>query len=1792
MHICAHWPRHAHAHVAPLSLQAKVNATKAAAQDVADALKKVEAEARTAREKVKEAKANDETARVGEKAAEDDLTDKNEAAKLCRAAKAAAIKAAAMVALKGAAAVVAAPMALKAVAAAEMSVTSKAVEEAVAAANNKATEAKMAADAASLAAESARKASWEAAVTIQFAQKQADSFGPRITNLRTEEQVAKRKADQAMKARQSANVLAAAKAATTDRPRVAQIVKFQIQFASSGLPHASIVLLPTDRMVVKAAKASAKAHAAAVEQAATAKKAVKEEEEGAAKSAREAAKATKAAAEAEEAAEAATAMVQRAKAVAAEAADEAAADAADAADAEAKVLADAATKSTYAEAHINNPATHFIATWKAAMVAATKAAASIEAAAKAAAAVPTHAQALKVAHWEAAKAAKAAKEVAEWKAKNEAKAEAKKAAKKAEAKAKKASKHLAAVTWCGTWGAMRDTTAAIRDLLAIAPGEVGRWMFSPFQVDVLGIKAATKLRAASIKRAELACRGETWVSADGKAEAEATRKVAFREKKAAKKARNADVAAARDAEMAAALANAQATAKVQAAHTAFEKAERKAEDARRRVEKCGCRYIKDEHLGLGLSTQYAPAAHKVWTRIVMEQKVVNCRAAKEAVALEENTVEMVAAADGWAVAEFSMTFQYSCGLTGRIGSYVGAATSTVGGLKRGLPPGFRVLDLWASGQAKQLDDEALLAKATRLFVMPPLEGAAPKRRGWGPGRENPKRMSTGTPTGDTPGDGSAPDGVEGKRIKLEPAAVPATPPAAAPAAPPAAPPAMPPAAPAAPPPAAPAVPPTNQQGQSDEQQPRVGSRTVYNRPLTAAEEAIADEYLVDVLHDPDEVINDIVNFAPVSRCKIRCLEPTEWLNDEVVNFFMGLLKARGDAATEADALPRCHFYNSNFYAKLYEKCMYEYAKVKRWTKSFDVFAKDLLLFPIHCHGNHWTLAVVNFRDKRFEYFDSISHEDEETGEYWPSDDGGVLANLRRYIKDEHLTKKKASWDDTSWTDHVWTAGVHTPLQKNGWDCGVFMCKTADHYAQDAGLGFREANMGYFRRRMAIEIHNKELFSQLENGAEEPQLLQLSLEGMIPVEGDPPTKWDKATFHCSPGEPLKPFILQILEAWAVDLKDCQFMFDNNQILELEGATPAHPNTGVDEAMENDDVIDLIFAPTQHGQPTSGGKASRKAGGKASRKASPLTAICVGDLATTYAKLLELSPGYAQPITLLVTHVEQPNLALRAFGNLGDISSPSAFARQGTMDEGNQGHSCGVEAAFNSGFDVRAADFDHSNVAGVDANLFRARERGQEADAGDDYMDGSGGGNNIPPNQMYATLQGRFDFPLEKNFHLQVQQLNTAAFWAGRMWAVILIPAAGGHWVSMEKIIYDGREAFCLREGRGTVMYDFVKFPIGGNPQRLTVTQGCFNPQRLTVTPPVSSPVLLSPPVMLNLGPRMAAVTGDATPPVASPLAEQAHAASSGAASWTEGNQAERGGSSGNVDEDGNGGSVSSGNGSDDDDDFQKSGVGAKPKAGKNVVRNMKRAERVAGAKALEPGSGSDVTYKIPPTQAEALSIEFVEGVTSFNTMAEVQANISAVAELHNRKVVSSGRLVEVKVEQDQAKDRASEAWSDEEEASGSEDDAVQLVYVPKNPKASQEAVPRGARTHATGANNKGVEYTALCPRACGGLTQFTCRKACGSYVCKKHRPCKCPPSAGKAAAQREATHAFSAASLAPVILEQVCRQKEGVHSHRATHTHGTDRKREYTPIATHTHGTRDNGWVSFIFSETPLVACGR
>ena len=242
--------------------------------------------------------------------------------------------------------------------------------------------------------------------------------------------------------------------------------------------------------------------------------------------------------------------------------------------------------------------------------------------------------------------------------------------------------------------------------------------------------------------------------------------------------------------------------------------------------------------------------------------------------------------------------------------------------------------------------------------------------------------------------------------------------------------------------------------------PRPPGSILYNPPaLSGEEEAEVDDALGG--GSANEKLAEFENI-PVHRSDMRTIRGSNWLNDEVINFFMKLLAAReGD---KPDTLPKCYFTQTNFYTKLAEGPRgYCYKDVRRWTKKVDVFTKDLVIVPVHCHGNHWTLAVINFRDKRFEYYDSLRGAG-----------GTYLSNLRRWLGEEHKDKKGgAEYDTSEWKDVTWKQG-ETPQQMNGSDCGVFMTRTADYLSRDAQLDFRQEDMQYWRRRMVLEIVTQQL----------------------------------------------------------------------------------------------------------------------------------------------------------------------------------------------------------------------------------------------------------------------------------------------------------------------------------------------------------------------------------------------------------------------------------------------------------------------------------------------------------------------------------------------------------------------------------------------------------------------------------------------------------------------------------------------------------------------------------------------
>ncbi|CAN1281048.1 Ubiquitin-like-specific protease ESD4 [Linum perenne] len=191
---------------------------------------------------------------------------------------------------------------------------------------------------------------------------------------------------------------------------------------------------------------------------------------------------------------------------------------------------------------------------------------------------------------------------------------------------------------------------------------------------------------------------------------------------------------------------------------------------------------------------------------------------------------------------------------------------------------------------------------------------------------------------------------------------------------------------------------------------------------------------------------------------LQCLSPGAWLNDEVINVYLELLKER--EKREPKKFLKCHFCNTFFYKKV---CAHQlagggYKAVKRWTTErklgYFLFDCEKIFVPIH-REIHWCLAIINKRDRKFQYLDSLKGKDLK-----------VLENLARYYIEEVKDKSKVDIDISEWEFEF---PEDLPEQLNGYDCGMFMIKYADFYSRGLDLCFSQENMQYFRQRTAKEI---------------------------------------------------------------------------------------------------------------------------------------------------------------------------------------------------------------------------------------------------------------------------------------------------------------------------------------------------------------------------------------------------------------------------------------------------------------------------------------------------------------------------------------------------------------------------------------------------------------------------------------------------------------------------------------------------------------------------------------------------
>ncbi|CAL9223854.1 unnamed protein product [Arabidopsis halleri] len=196
----------------------------------------------------------------------------------------------------------------------------------------------------------------------------------------------------------------------------------------------------------------------------------------------------------------------------------------------------------------------------------------------------------------------------------------------------------------------------------------------------------------------------------------------------------------------------------------------------------------------------------------------------------------------------------------------------------------------------------------------------------------------------------------------------------------------------------------------------------------------------------------------ISGDTIQCLMPNQWLNDDVINLYLELLKER-ETRDPRKYFFKCHFFSTFFYIKLVRGSRYNYEAVSKWTTKrklgYDLMDCDIIFVPIHI-GIHWSLAVINNRERKFLYLDSLVNGVDHT----------ILNALAKYLVDEAKEKSKKNIDVSSWDmEYV----KECPQQLNGNDCGMFMLKYIDFYSRGLSLQFSQKDIPYFRLRTANEI---------------------------------------------------------------------------------------------------------------------------------------------------------------------------------------------------------------------------------------------------------------------------------------------------------------------------------------------------------------------------------------------------------------------------------------------------------------------------------------------------------------------------------------------------------------------------------------------------------------------------------------------------------------------------------------------------------------------------------------------------
>ena len=106
------------------------------------------------------------------------------------------------------------------------------------------------------------------------------------------------------------------------------------------------------------------------------------------------------------------------------------------------------------------------------------------------------------------------------------------------------------------------------------------------------------------------------------------------------------------------------------------------------------------------------------------------------------------------------------------------------------------------------------------------------------------------------------------------------------------------------------------------------------------------------------------------------LHERTWLNDEVINFYMEMIRERDNLIS-----PKSIIHSSFFFTKIVDSDgNYNYTAVRRWAKQI-IFSMQYLFSPINVNRSHWKLLNIFFIHKVIVIYDPLGCSESDVEEY-------------------------------------------------------------------------------------------------------------------------------------------------------------------------------------------------------------------------------------------------------------------------------------------------------------------------------------------------------------------------------------------------------------------------------------------------------------------------------------------------------------------------------------------------------------------------------------------------------------------------------------------------------------------------------------------------------------------------------------------------------------------------------------------------------------------------------------------